>query len=765
MSDHPKRTLPKAASLTHLKTETKALRAAFDAGDAAARERAAAHVSPLPVALAQAQALFVVAREYGFPSWPALKRHVERQTRTVFADGAGVARALAETLGDTNITIADSLEDALASDSEVLVLGLAERRQQLSPAKVEALRARKLVVTGTGADALCRELDLDIGGGMASDVQPIRLSGSALLGTDVGAAALIEPLTSPPVEGSFRLGTDRRHLEWRYVADELRLADGKGFIDAVAVLAQEHGCPAVVTRQANCVFAGVVAPPEDWSADFARLFRRVVDALAGRDVEDFKLAEVPRQTHPPGVVRFALDPLNARDANCSRLFYFLFDQPTVFTATLRHSGSDAAMLLFQGGRKQRLFTRVDDERGETLTIGVTITQASVDAMAGRYWTLNVTNFDGSHGMAAELTVRYDALDGGAIRPMPSDASFEHFHWIAERQGGGGAGARRKATAEAFGFDAWETLRDHVAWSEAKPPEDGARMRDIYFARAQAKHGESFGYDELTAFNTPLLAMRAELSRAVEEAFAVAEEHRHASVGAEHLLFMLLDDPAAADALAKCGADLDRLRSDLVASLESIPKGESPATSRELFGVLARSDLYPALGREGANAGGALVGMFAESCPAKALLEGQGLGRDDVIRYLAHAIPKSLPAATRTVGVLAVAVEDALHAAYSKAQTRRHEAFGVDHLLLGLAPLLAASARMRTELEAFVATTPIGAGQPRPTRALSRVMQQAVARSRQRGDAVVELETMLQALETERDTLAFDILQRYGVVSD
>ncbi|MYJ75440.1 MAG: hypothetical protein F4089_10245, partial [Gammaproteobacteria bacterium] len=75
------------------------------------------------------------------------------------------------------------------------------------------------------------------------------------------------------------------------------------------------------------------------------------------------------------------------------------------------------------------------------------------------------NFDPAHGLSAELTVRYDALEGGDIRPLPSNASFEHFHWFAERPGSDDPPARRSATARTFGFDDWKTLQDHVAWSE------------------------------------------------------------------------------------------------------------------------------------------------------------------------------------------------------------------------------------------------------------------------------------------------------------
>ena len=446
--------------------------------------------------------------------------------------------------------------------------------------------------------------------------------------------------------------------------------------------------------------------------------------------------------------------------------------PRVLTATLRHSGSDAAMLLFQGGPKQRLFTREDDEHGETLTIAVTLSQSSIDAIEGRYWTLDVTNFDHVNGMSAELTVRYDALDGGAIQPLPSNASFEHFHWFAERLETGHADERRRETARTFGFDDWPTLAGHVAWSEAKPPKDGARMRDIYFAQAEAKHGESFGLAELTEFTAPLLEVQDDLRRAIDGAFAIAETRGHAAVGVEHLLLALLDEPLAEDALAKCGADLTALRRDLLASLESAPVGDTPATSRELFGVLARSDLYHALGHEGANAGSALVGMFAEACQAKVLLERQGLRRQDVIRYLAHGIPKLPPTPGRTAGVLAADLEGVLHAAYSRAVADHHEAFGVDHLLLGVAGLLTPDEvgsepdlkRLQAELDAFVATTPHGTGDPTPTRALSRVMQQAVARARRKSDSPVDVGSLLRAVATESKTFAADVVRRYGLVS-
>ncbi|MDE0193284.1 MAG: hypothetical protein OXQ90_18170 [Gammaproteobacteria bacterium] len=663
MSDHPKRTLPLAASITHLKREAKALRTAFDTGDADIRDRVTAHVEPLPARLAQAQALFVVAREYGFPSWPVLKRHVERRTRTVFADVEGVGPALADLLDDANASVADTLESAFDSDSEVLVLYLdARRSDRLPAARVAALRARKLVVTGSGANWLCRMLDLEIGGGMVSEVQPIEVVDNGVLkGHQLDP--VIEPLLRPPSPDSFTLGRDPRHVEWRPVPDELRSGRGAGFVDVIARLERE-AASAVAARQANCVFAGVMAHPDGWSTDYRELFRRLVTGLAERELEDFQLAVVPRQVHPPGTVEFHLDALFRRpsrgaDAKGDRQFHFQFDRETVFTATLRHTGSNAAMLCFQGGPQQHCFTREDAEHGETLTIAVTLRQTVIDAMAGRYWVLDVSNFDTAHGMSAELTVRYDALEGGDIRPLPSNASFEHFHWFAERSGSGDPHARRSATARTFGFDDWKTLQGHVAWSEPWLPNDGAhvrdgnllealakydesfdiaefvsptplgsgpRIRDSGLLEALRKHGESLGFAQLMEVISKQARVAVDLRGAVETAFAFAKADMHAWVDVEHLLLALLNEPVADDVLIKCGADTARLWSDLQAGLEWARKAPTTCISRELFGVLWRAGFYRVLGREGANAANVLVGTFAEPCLSRDLLQQQGVSR-------------------------------------------------------------------------------------------------------------------------------------------
>ena len=774
MSDHPKRTLPPAPSLTHLKQEAKALRASFDAGDSDIRDRVATHIDPLPPRLAQTQALFVVSREYGFTSWPVLKRSVERRTRTVFADVEGVGTALADLLGAASVSVADTLESAFDSDAEVLVLYLdARRSDRLPAATVAALRNRKLVLTGSGADWLCGVLDLEIGGGMGSEVQPLEVVDNVLLAGEWTQRS-IEPLLHPPAPHSYELRKDQRHLVWRPVPDELRVARGAGFVDVIARLKKEDAS-AVVASQANCVFAGVIAPPDNWSTAYRELFRHVVARLAERELVEFELAAVSRDVQPPGTVNFDLDSLRPdtsrrADPAHRRQFYFQFDRETVLTATLRHNGSSAATLYFGGGRQGHGGTAEYAEHGETLTIAVTLRQAAIDAMAGRYWTLGVVNFDRVRALSAELTVRYDALEGGEIRPLPSNASFEHFHWLAERSEAGDAAARLLATAQTFGFDDWKALQNHVAWSEPELPKDGNNMRDRYLFQAQAKFGESFGLKELMEFMSAQTKFTEDLRHAIMSACADAEARNHGFVVIEHLLIALLDNPVTDDVLTKCGADRARLRDDLQTSLGSVPGGKAQI-SRELFGVLCRAGFYTALGRERCNAANVLVGMFTEPCRAHWLLEEQGIHRDDVIRYLAHGIPKSLPSPHRSSGILDASVEAILHTAFAQATDRRHEAVGVEHVLLALVDTpeivehLASPAerdRLRSELDAFVATTPTAAvGAPRPTRALNRSLQLAVAWTQRKRDGAADVDSLIRAIATEHGTLAADVLSRHG----
>src|SRR5712692_6493016 len=84
------RELPAKANLEHLREQAKDLLRKVRQGDAVAIESVRSHVSlsaPASVKLADVQ--HVIARDYGFSSWPKLKEHVE----SLALDPAGMLSA------------------------------------------------------------------------------------------------------------------------------------------------------------------------------------------------------------------------------------------------------------------------------------------------------------------------------------------------------------------------------------------------------------------------------------------------------------------------------------------------------------------------------------------------------------------------------------------------------------------------------------------------------------------------------------------------
>src|SRR5687768_16070233 len=74
------RRLPARPSLEQLRKEAKDLLRDARTGEAGAVARIAAITRGTPDAIILAQAQLALAREYGFPSWPALVHHVEAAT-------------------------------------------------------------------------------------------------------------------------------------------------------------------------------------------------------------------------------------------------------------------------------------------------------------------------------------------------------------------------------------------------------------------------------------------------------------------------------------------------------------------------------------------------------------------------------------------------------------------------------------------------------------------------------------------------------------
>ena len=722
-------------------------------------------------------------------------------TFTIFSDAnsPGWAEGFAELLREASsveVEIADSLDSATEGDSDVLILNLGRRNdEKLSPDQIATLARRRIVGMAPGVDWLCDQLDeLEVHGGMITQANlPMLLVDSDLLG-DRSTNEPIKPFAKP--QQRTEDPTARTPVVYHGSGD---IDEYRPSVDYILVAEHSVKC-AVVMRQANFVYAGVWAHPDEWSGEYRALVRRVALTLAERPIADLVPLVVERQIHPPGVVRFDLDPITHRESVYSRIFHFRFDRPTAFTASLEHSGSNAMMLHFMGGKKRLHWTRVDTEEGKTLTIAANISAASNRAVRHRYWTLNVTNFDYDHGASVNLTVRYDTLDSEVpILGLPGNAGFEHLNRHAEqlfqgaRDGNAPAHERlarhdvetgsisrettRSVTAREYGFNDWETLKAHVAWKPVWLPRDGMRGVDIYFARASERYAESFSLEQFIEFAGNF---NDDVIESLKEAFSNARSRGHSSLSAEHLLMAMLDNRVADHVLRSAGCQVDPLRPKIDAALSALPvkpfEGDVQVT-KSAYGAVYRANFVNALGREGTNAGNLLAGILGERGDAAKLVNEQGVAARDLVNYVTHGIATELVGRPQSqASVLEPDLERAVHEAFVSARMLRHEYLTIEHLLLNVLRSDRASDTLRSfdvdaralerDLAAFVgAAIPLDAEPgdgPEPTRTFNRIMQMAVAKARSCERFQANALDALWALCGERDVPTADFLERYGV---
>jgi hypothetical protein len=119
--------LPDPPSLEHLRNQAKALLEAFRAGDANAIQRVRAISSAEPFKLAHAQ--FVIAREYGFQSWPRLKARIERPAKI------SRRKQFVRDLADELLTLASSDVVALAMQMTIPLRDIVDVRAHLLETK------------------------------------------------------------------------------------------------------------------------------------------------------------------------------------------------------------------------------------------------------------------------------------------------------------------------------------------------------------------------------------------------------------------------------------------------------------------------------------------------------------------------------------------------------------------------------------------------------------------------------------------------------
>jgi len=139
----------------------------------------------------------------------------------------------------------------------------------------------------------------------------------------------------------------------------------------------------------------------------------------------------------------------------------------------------------------------------------------------------------------------------------------------------------------------------------------------------------------------------ELEFTLNLAFKEAREKHHEFMTVEHLLLALLDNPVAAPILRSCGADIDKLRSELTRFLEEtvplLPPGSKRETEPTLgFQRVLQRAVFQVQSSEKREATGAnvLVAIFSEQeSQAVYFLGQQNVSRMDVVNYIAHGISK------------------------------------------------------------------------------------------------------------------------------
>ncbi len=135
---------------------------------------------------------------------------------------------------------------------------------------------------------------------------------------------------------------------------------------------------------------------------------------------------------------------------------------------------------------------------------------------------------------------------------------------------------------------------------------------------------------------------------LNQAFKEARIKRHEYMTVEHLLLALLDNDAAIEVLNGCGANIDTLRNELCAFLESttpvLPEGVEDRETLPTLGfqrVLQRAVFHvQSSGHNEVTGANVLVAIFSEQeSQAVYLLKQQNISRLDVVNFISHGISK------------------------------------------------------------------------------------------------------------------------------
>lgn len=304
----------------------------------------------------------------------------------------------------TRLAKAESIEQALATEADVLVLAIPGRTPlKLEKETLEALKQRKIVGVGEGAARLFGQMGLQIcDDACAHGISlpaTINVTSSELLGPPKKTGPLPALRQPPEVD----LDIKQFNILAMFIPQK---SPDASVVDVIARWAKDP-LYAPIVRQGNCVLIGLPVPTSLWTPEYVDIVNAVCLELRTRKLEPF--APARRELTGPGTYEFKLAKSRSTEELFAKVFYFRFAEPKKITARLEHAGSDSVMLIFMGEDESHMhLARKDARKGEPLEISATILQEQIEQLADRHWKLDVTNFDTKAPVDCKLTITCEA---------------------------------------------------------------------------------------------------------------------------------------------------------------------------------------------------------------------------------------------------------------------------------------------------------------------------------------------------------------------
>jgi ATP-dependent Clp protease ATP-binding subunit ClpA len=143
-------------------------------------------------------------------------------------------------------------------------------------------------------------------------------------------------------------------------------------------------------------------------------------------------------------------------------------------------------------------------------------------------------------------------------------------------------------------------------------------------------------------------LNKDLEISLNMAFRQAKDSRHEFMTVEHLLLALLDNPSSIEALKACGANMGKIRKDLLDFIAEttpvIPEGEIERETQPTLGfqrVLQRAVFHvQSSGKSEVTGSNVLVAIFSEQeSQAAYFLKKSDISRLDIVNFISHGISK------------------------------------------------------------------------------------------------------------------------------